>query len=615
MAYLGILGFISLCLIGVVYYEVNIIKVIPMILTGWVLLLSLLAVWGHLSFIDYFSVVFIVSFLVLIHIYGRDSVFNRLKKYAFTISTASLSVSLLLAYLAANKRMAQHGDELGCWALEVKTLYFLDGFSSKGMQTTIGYSDYFPGQMLFEWWICHLHIGEFWEGGMYVGYYIFYILMVSFLFVEVLGTRSIKKLSDLLLGAFAGFCGFIILLLLPSVISYYDYYMLSVELLQGAVVGYLLYLLFKKSKDPSLNYFNTSWIFGCILLLMLKKSGIIFISFILIGTLIYQGINKKKLISLRILSLSIGSEMLVYFLWNSFVNLRERKGWTTPTNTIIERLELDLTNGIVNDDTIGYGKAFIDALIQYPLHVRFDIGINMFFCEFILLIVLFFALDHKMQKKEKVSATTILVGTYLLYLLLILAMHIWGFKEEQYLDASHAISSISRYSEPISLGIILFLLVKYLEGINKRKIIFVISAVVILSNLTSVKFGLLTYRSSLGTIQNYRESLVDSDNGLFTRLADDLSIGKECRIGYVFDGDVGAQTRLLQFLAAPRAVSFININYYDDVQIEIVNRIDQDYYDYIYFDDSAAKIIKEKNIDCEYLYSADYVSQEIRNNE
>lgn len=265
MAIVNILGFLALDLLIAGLLKERHTGVMPITVAVLLIALYILSVFRALSCIDWVWIAVIAAFLF----WAIKT--KQLRAQLTSILDADMLaalISLLLVFFLVQGRIAGNADELGVWALEVKSMFYENGFARQNCYASLGYGNYFPGQMLFETWVCHFHPKEFAEGLMYVGYYWLYACFWIPLLAHITPHRRRWSVVTAL-----GFC--VVIMILPSVADSLGYSMLSAELILSAAFGAALYSFYDKTKHNKIFLFlrSTACIF---VLLFTKKSGIYF---------------------------------------------------------------------------------------------------------------------------------------------------------------------------------------------------------------------------------------------------------------------------------------------------------------------------------------------------
>lgn len=610
----NLIGFMIFTLLIAYRSKKNIVNVFPISLAFLLGVLFILAMIRHLSWIDYCSgaVSIIIMIQVIWMMRNGDFDFKRLKKILADPSFVAFLTAVLLIVFFEKDRIIYSWDELGCWALEVKTLFFADGFSLPGMHTTIGYAHYMPGQMLFGWWFCHLMPGQFHEGLMRVGYYIFFVAVLApaFSFITP-GKIFATVLKGLLLTA--------VLLILPSSVSIFEYGMLSVEFSQSALVGIMLYMIYTRSdaKKESNRYY---WLACTYILIMLKDSSVIFLGFIYtLAFVLWRATRGKYGRPLKDLVLGGGLSVITICIWKTYVRLNAR-GIAYPNTHNFARLLLRFLQNPsgADEETLGYIRAFKDSIIQYPLHIERVWGLNFSVTGIVcfIVIMLYILYSRKIYdwgRKELLLTEVFAVGSIMIYLLVVLGMHMFYFRETQYLDAKTAMYSISRYMEPLFLGILVFLLLTCFLKMKRKDWIIAIFMIILFSDFATVWDCMIAYGPREENVIASKNKFLAERHGFFDAVNSRLGESGQGKILYVCNNVDEFNIRMFRYLSAPRAVIFLNCAQYDRQGFldRLAMECREDNTDFIYFDHLEAAYIEGLNILNDRLYTRAEVTEAV----
>lgn len=597
--FFNIVAFFLVNLFVAYRYRKQIVQVLPISFAIFVGILFLLAIARCLSYVDYISVSFILFCFCFVIKRRKHIDFSFIKTiitdYSFVLF---IFVCILLFYLLKD-RAATNWDELGCWALEVKTLFFVDGFSLAGFHTIDGYSDYLPGQMLILWWFVHLDKISFNESLMFVGFYIFYLSTIFYLINDLLKNWNCNYSISLLLGAVLIFT----FLILPSVISSLNYEMLCVELLQSSLLGSILYRFYSVNKDKNFNSFDSiSLISLSFLLITLKDSSFILLILTLLwGSFIFPSCPQKFYKNRTII---IGAVVCSIFVlaWRLFVVYNGRK---------IRRKSVFLDNfnqlfyehdDLFVLDSIKYVKSFFSSIMDYPLHLTDCLGPDLTVLSVILLIVTLFLLVAKQNgfsKKYTAISIFMVIGTNSVYFLLVLFMHVFFFREDQYFNPYTMMLSINRYCEPLILGILIAVISLFIR--NKIFNLFIAVCFILLtSDLTTVKSWLINY-PNVEYSQSIR-SKINKENCYFFDRISELNAQRPYRILFIQDSK-DLHIRFIRWFSSPNAIYFLTPK--DDAVLEeqLKINLNENEYDYYFFNNNI--FVDKYSSDNKCLFSSD----------
>ena len=600
MFLINIGGFLFLCLILSWYYKETLATVLPCGTGVLICLLYILAFFQKLSSINIINLCFIL--LAIILIIKRKDAFNYIKNEIFSASAVIIFVTYFTIFLCVKDKMITHWDELGVWGLEVKSIYFMNGFADKYKFTAIGYADYFPGQMLFEWWTCHFSPYVFKEGLAYVGYYWLY---ATFLMPLLKYTGPKKKHYAVPLGI----VWVVFIMLLPGVTGTFGYRFLSAELLISAVFAYCLFQYIDIHKhNTSFSIINL--MLCTIQLMMFKETGILYaILSLLFGCIILTG-KKERGFYRNVDMMGYTGVIIISFIssipviiWKIYCKILERgKYFDNATKHLVASLSEH--NYQVDENAGLYITAFLEALFKEPLHEDKTVFMDMTvaFCVLLILcLVVYIYKEGRLTGKECRKICLFYIVSFILSSIALIGMHIFIFREDQYIETSTMIKSISRYLEPMFFGILIFLFYLLISGnttpMSKRKNIILCMGVILLcTNYKMAYDSIINYKSRIEVVNADREIILQNYADLFKDLqrSDTVYCNRILCLEPV--NNLGYE-RLLRYLVAPNSLilqqvaSDKNVDAFkEDIKYDVTNN----HCEYIFF----------YNIETEYLNAA-----------
>lgn len=593
---INLIGFMILCIFLCFQYKEKIVSAIPVCLGIWIVILLGLAYIRQLNAIDYICIGII--FLGVFYFIKRKEEFREFIVKENILGQVLIVGSIyFLVYLIMRIRLASHWDELGVWALEVKSLYFLNGFAEKGKHVAIEFGDYFPAQMLFEWWTCHLNPKKYDEGLMYTGYYWLYLSFI----LPVL--KNIKlKLKHYV---FIPFISTFIIVCLPSVSEVFSYSFLSVELIMSVVYALLLFVLFCEQRAEK-SYIKLELSVFSMLLMFLKETGIIYalMAWAFGIGLKYVHAKADEISKVRNIDLFKTIEFTSFFIisslpmlsWRVFCIIAERRKYF---DGIAFKAIKDIVKGRYEmwEYTIPQIKSFFEAIIWQPLHrdKSWGIDLTIFMCIVLIITLIFFIKKYGIfdTGKECIFVVIHYGICFVIYSICLLCMHIFIFQEKRYIDPIVMINSFARYEEPLFLGMLIFLFMVILEnskhiGVKVRisnGLYYSLAIIIACANFQLVYDGIINYSASLDNIYKNRKEIRDEQINFLQEI--DKIQEKSARILFVGESDRIHGTRSLQFEVCPYSIAFLglmeNASEEDNVDV-ILQNVRKYHCEYIYFD-------------------------------
>lgn len=450
---------------------------------------------------------------------------------------------------------------------------------------------------------------------MYVGYYLFYTMLIVSAFSYIKNANE-KKILNLLYKFFL----VAIFLILPGCVSTFGYEMLSVEFLQSAVVGYLIYMMYLQKERGKIDLFDhIQWTSLTVLLIMLKDSSIFFLLMLYVLAVYLSIFTKKKYCDFLQLVVGGCSAIAVISAWKYFVKASHRGDPLQKSSNMVRLFRDFFKDPFADENTLGYVRSFWQSIVEYPLHITRKFGLNFSVVGVILFICIILYLFYKyrmfdLSKKELLIAEIGMTSMIVLYMVALLGMHMFGFRETQYLDPKTMMYSISRYTEPIIAGLLLFLMITCVTRMSYKAQVIAVFCVILFADHSRLIWAFGKYRENLAGDQMGRE-MIKSDNAEMFRYFDKMDPAEEGKILLIYDEDTALPNRrILQYLTAPRALYFyLDSQKSDDMQClsEIKDAVFQNRYTYFYFR-SVNMLLDARGIEPDHLYTCDEMTDILR---
>lgn len=598
---------VLLCILLLAYcWEESIVSIVPVVVSGLVMVLYVLAMLHHLSWIDGISLCTIAGFGIVLGSRSKEKRMDFVKTSVEKMKQPSFLTAVLLLLvvgICTSGKVVTWWDDVNFWATDVKSLFYLDGFAGKYGNAAPEFGDYPPGGQLLKWWFLHLSPNAFQEGLAFVGYY---IMNLSFML------PLLERLKGRNLPVMAGMAA--ALWFLPSIAEVYGYDGFCADLTMACIYGGFLFAVTKqKGRCVCAYYIRLALYLG--VLVLVKSVGFIWAAFGLVFLYLYQrqqnritekqtvggksrfALWKKEILVLAAPVLTGGS-------WMVFCLLMRRV--TKTTTTAVKYMTTDEYG--ISGYTSDFAKAFIKAFFTSPLHKEKTIAIDLtpfafYLC--ICILVFFFYRKNLMPKKmgRLVLGYSIISGA-LFYGIIFLA-HITIFATEtQYLEAAGMISSIERYGAPFTVGTLLFLAhiwMTYGESLFEREKIpafwkkygtsmSLILFVALTAGYQTGYHGLVGYRSEVLDDLEERSDMIDEDAQIFLDKIKVLGTTQSTRVCYIERDDVPrwVKNSYTNMEAAPVSVVYKSLNL-DDVQTDwMVQEIRSSHAQYLYVEQMQA---------------------------
>ncbi|MCM1124016.1 MAG: hypothetical protein NC416_15650 [Eubacterium sp.] len=596
---------VLVCILWLSYnFRVSLVETLPVFVCALVLVLYGLAMIHRLSWIDCIAAAALVVFAVWSlrgkkedrKAFGRECLKN-VTDASFITTVILLAVIAVCVY----GKVVSWWDDINFWAMDVKSLYFLDGFAGKYANVSPEYGDYPPGAQLMKWWFLHFDPHVYREGLAFVGYYVMNMIFMLPL-LRKLRSRNVPMMF--LMAAALWF--------LPSIAEVYGYNGFCADLTMACIYGGFLLAVTDRERlveagkrpvilgasesvetakisDASESSRDVYWLFyygRCALylgvLVLIKSIGFVWALFGLIFMFLYlkcgdsaakdreackeadagqsertdvkKGSAKKIGMRPRWLSgflLTAALPVLTGGSWMLFCLLMRRI--TRTTATAVKYVTTDEYG--ISGYTREFAEAFLRAFVGSPLHKEKSVAVDLtplgFYLCICLLVVLFYKARILSERKGKIVLWFAVVSGAVFYGIIFVA-HITIFATEtQYLEAAGMISSIERYGAPFTVGTLIFLAGIWLEGadrlFDKPKFPGFISkcgaylCLILFVALTAgyqVGYdGLVGYRDSTQTHLSERADMIGEDEARFLDVVQMLGTDDSTRVCYIRRGD------------------------------------------------------------------------------
>ncbi len=450
VALINILGFLSLCCILSWRGDEALVSCAPVAAALWILGLYVLALFRLLVLVDFICVLLLLLCLYLFYRRHGKGWFRALSRLLLSPSALALYTVLLVAFLLLRGILITNRDDLGCWALEVKSITYFGGFAPKAQHASILYGSYYPGVTLFRWWTGHIASAYF-DGMMVVGSAWLFVLLLAPMFTLLRCPRPLAPFFGI---AIAG-----ILLLLPSSIDIMCYMNLCAELPMSAAFAGLLFTAFhsEEKQRPQLlaSYFFCLFFF--------KAAGIVFaLSLLVLLMLIIRGgymllpgrsAPRAQILGLARLSLPC---LLPSLSWHLFCAIMGRSDYFTLSVPTAEAAPAGFWDS--------YGGPYLESLFRgfftYPLHVVEDAVIDLSAFAIVLMFLALCLLAAwrlpRLRREFRAYSLYIIAVAVLLFWGLYL-VHCFVFREDAYFSPEYMCYTVSRYGLPFFLGSFIFL--------------------------------------------------------------------------------------------------------------------------------------------------------------
>lgn len=436
--------------------NVMLVEAQPFTFSTLILLLYFFAFFNHMWLVDAIAVIgCLVLCIFFLKIRNKAACFQDIKKSILQPSFILFTIVSIVGILLLASRGVRTWDELNFWAVDVKSLFYLQGFASKGFNCSPLYGDYPPASQLVEAWFTHL-FGKYDEGLTLSAYF----LVIQIYFFPVIS--RLPKIKDICI--LAGMWMFFVFSFGPDIMN--DR---SADVLMAFVFGSILVFAFNNKSKQWISYISMSLLLA--VLVLTKSIGIQWSIFAIIFIIGIDIVREKKIN--RKWACCIVFPIAIYESWIIFCKVFERTTYlVTSLNTAVQGQKEDLL--------VQYGKklaiTFSRALFLKQQNSIFGIGVSVFVC--FLLILIFVLILYKIKALNKSEFRFIFGFVFtcgvIEYGILLFSVETMFIDEyENYLNVEHMVMLLRRYGCPYLIGSLMLILSIWfktnLTGILKNK--------------------------------------------------------------------------------------------------------------------------------------------------
>ena len=548
-AVLQIIGFLCLCALLSLHYREELVQTAPIATALVLLLLFVLALFRALSLCDLFAAALILLCLwSFFRCFGRQTP-RRLAELLLAPRALALYTMLLLAFLFMRGTCLTNRDDLGCWAIEVKSVCFYGGFAPKHLNAAPAFGSYFPGATLFRWWLCHL-AGEYREGLLMVASAWLFVLLLS----PILSFFSFRERFAPVVGLVGG----AFLLVLPGVFDYMPYQSICAEPLMSSALAEAWITLLAPKRNTS-----KASLAACLICLCLFKSiGILHA----LGLGLFVCLTWKKrssvareestLAALHEQDCVLGTAacLIPPAVWLIFCAVKERSNYFSVSFG---------QEAAVAGLPAKYGRSLIMGFFSSPAHFTTDGVLDLTPFALLLLLSATAFLAWKMgcfQPEEGKILVRYYAAAFLVFFLGLLLVHSFVFQEEMYLEPPNMAASFSRYGEPLLLGAALFLFARFTQFCQGRTRLLALggffACALVCTCMWTIYYRIIDNEAARIQADYFRAEIREKNNVFLARCEE----WPDSRVLFLIDENNELQDlerATLQYLAAPCSVVFV----------------------------------------------------------
>lgn len=473
---------------------------------GFILVLYILAFFNIITWIDYISVPVLIG--VVVWLISNEELKLCFQKF-ITVQNIIIILFLIFLVFCQYSRLVTWQDDLEFWNVDLKQLWYLDGFAGRYGNAASDYGDYPPAVNLFKWFFTHMNKKEYVEGMGLAGYtclnFILLLPLCSRMneLVEKKIVLSKEKKSQIKVATnkkyvvsdkrliskykvnyteghtgeeeqinpvgiivltvfdiFACFC----LLLLPTIVNKICFAGTSADVTMGIIYGMLLWAIWDEKIEAGKYYYARIAIYGAVIILC-KIIGIqwAFMAFIFF---IVCYIGRRQNLSFDVAAAESGMKYIISILvfwilcigsWIAFCFFNARISKITSEGiALLESHDFDISYFLKANSF-----PFLQGFTVYPMHTDtsglLDLSVLMIFVVFVSVIIAY----AKREIITRIQCAWVLIYTILTAVMaygIIFIGHLTLFAgEAKYATGKGMGVSLSIYSAPYVLGIFILI--------------------------------------------------------------------------------------------------------------------------------------------------------------
>ncbi|MCM1125975.1 MAG: hypothetical protein NC429_05830 [Lachnospiraceae bacterium] len=566
--------------------RIKFVEAVPVTVCMLTLLLCALSFGNALWMWDFLSVLLPASAGIYLWRAGKErrrevfSFVGRQLADAGTITALALTAAVTVC---VGQKAVSWWDDYNFWAVDVKSLFYLNGFADKYANVAAEFGDYPPGTQMMKWVFLHFSPHVFREGLMFAGYY---FLNVAFLFPFL---KYIKKRNPVLM-----LLGGVLLWIFPSVAEVFWIDGCCADLTMALAYGGFLMAVTDREGHSEGFYYGRQALY-LMMVVLCKNTGFIWAAFGLLFDYGYHFVMHRKdacEISVkrahrRRLMLVTALPVITEGVWLSFCLLNRRVAKLTGT-----AIKMATGNMNIPEYQGEMVNAFVEAFVKWPLHRGRTPAIDLSPLALYLLILLSVFLlwrFHLLEKEYAVFMGVFLAVSGAVFYAFNLLSHLTIFAvETQYLEPFGMVSSIERYGAPFTIGGLCLIASIVLEKSNGYKGAAVCMLFILLTaDYQGAYRGIWGYRESREAILAERNEIIDEAAERFLAGLGEKGQESVGRVLYLRDSsDVSwVRNTYIGFEASPVSVLHGNVNAEDFQPQDIQNAVSDAHASLLYVDE------------------------------
>lgn len=437
-------------------YHGRILGVLPWVLCGIGMLLYPLAYLRRMSLIDWIVIACGVRAAVYIAVKARKDggkkLLDELKRQFLDSHLWVATAILVVACVLLRGEKILEWDGYSFWGPDTKGLYYYDGFAPKYANPAPGFGNYTPMAQIIWWWFLHLG-GAYDEQYIFFGYYVFGALML-------LSAADKFRAADTRWNILRAVVACASAVILPGVACTAWYRALCVDPLASILFGALLSETVHRPKENRALW-RIKLLIGFFCLPLIKSvailSALLAVSFYFIWLRREKPERRFALACLAVASVSSLS-------WVVFCRLTDRTGYLSGnfSSAFADRIsELKTGAFFAPGLTRGYIASYIRAFVFSPIHREKTWAVDLSPLALLLLLFLAALVLCKIGCVPRGNAKPLIgfmaLTVVVMYTMMGIGQLTMFYDETQYLEPANALTLMTRYCSPASIGLLMLL--------------------------------------------------------------------------------------------------------------------------------------------------------------
>ena len=383
---------------------------------------------------------------------GTKELFYELKRQFLDSHLWVAAAILVAACVLLRGEKILEWDGYGFWGPDTKGLYYYDGFAPKYANPAPGFGNYTPMAQIIWWWFLHLG-GVYDEQYIFFGYYIFGALMLF-------SAADKFRAADARWSIPCAVAACVPAAVLPGVACTAWYRALCVDPLASILFGALLSETVHRPNENRVLW-RIKLLTGFFCLPLVKSVAIL--SALLAVSFYYIWLRREKRerkFALACLAVASASSLS----WVVFCRLTDRTGYLSGgfSSALADRIsELKTGAFFAPGLTRGYIASYIRAFISSPIHREKTWAVDLSPLALLLLLFLAaFALCRAgcvPKGNLKPLAGFMALTVVVMYAMMGVGQLTMFYDETQYLEPANALTLMTRYCSPASIGLLMLL--------------------------------------------------------------------------------------------------------------------------------------------------------------